>query len=219
MITDKVDGDIARSRNLVTDFGKIADPIADKALTGHGVHRAVDHRRAAGGGSRSSCWCASGRDHRRGSPIAKRRRDAGRARAASSRRSRRRSPWVGSWPRSGLLDRLLGGARWRPHVVALGGRDGVAVVLTLTSGWEFARDVVRNHPAGQPRRLPPDMWRDERGTLNTNALPEPGEVMGAGAGSGGRRGTGNRARAFRCGARGHGESPHRRASERALGPE
>ena len=34
MITDKVDGDIARSRNLVTDFGKIADPIADKAMTG-----------------------------------------------------------------------------------------------------------------------------------------------------------------------------------------
>ncbi len=34
MITDKVDGDIARSRGLVTDFGKIADPIADKALTG-----------------------------------------------------------------------------------------------------------------------------------------------------------------------------------------
>ncbi len=34
MITDKVDGDIARSRNLVTGFGEIADPIADKALTG-----------------------------------------------------------------------------------------------------------------------------------------------------------------------------------------
>ena len=34
MVTDKVDGDIARSRDLVTDFGKIADPIADKALTG-----------------------------------------------------------------------------------------------------------------------------------------------------------------------------------------
>jgi CDP-diacylglycerol--glycerol-3-phosphate 3-phosphatidyltransferase len=34
MITDKVDGDIARARGLVTNFGKIADPIADKAMTG-----------------------------------------------------------------------------------------------------------------------------------------------------------------------------------------
>ncbi|MEO9325237.1 CDP-diacylglycerol--glycerol-3-phosphate 3-phosphatidyltransferase [Nocardioides sp. C4-1] len=34
MITDKIDGDIARSRGLVTDFGKIADPIADKLMTG-----------------------------------------------------------------------------------------------------------------------------------------------------------------------------------------
>lgn len=33
-ITDRLDGEIARKRNLVTDFGKIADPIADKALTG-----------------------------------------------------------------------------------------------------------------------------------------------------------------------------------------
>ncbi|GAA4922122.1 CDP-diacylglycerol--glycerol-3-phosphate 3-phosphatidyltransferase [Nesterenkonia rhizosphaerae] len=37
MITDKIDGDLARARNLVTDFGKIADPIADKLLIGAGL--------------------------------------------------------------------------------------------------------------------------------------------------------------------------------------
>lgn len=33
-VTDIMDGAIARSRGLVTTFGKVADPIADKALTG-----------------------------------------------------------------------------------------------------------------------------------------------------------------------------------------
>ena len=32
--TDRIDGELARRRGLVTDFGKIADPIADKALMG-----------------------------------------------------------------------------------------------------------------------------------------------------------------------------------------
>ncbi len=32
--TDKLDGDIARARGLITSFGKIADPIADKLLIG-----------------------------------------------------------------------------------------------------------------------------------------------------------------------------------------
>ena len=34
MITDFLDGTIARKYNLITDFGKLWDPIADKALTG-----------------------------------------------------------------------------------------------------------------------------------------------------------------------------------------
>ncbi|MEV7603460.1 CDP-diacylglycerol--glycerol-3-phosphate 3-phosphatidyltransferase [Kitasatospora sp. NPDC089797] len=34
MITDLFDGEIARRKGLVTDFGKIADPIADKAIMG-----------------------------------------------------------------------------------------------------------------------------------------------------------------------------------------
>lgn len=33
-ITDLIDGEVARRRHLVTTFGKVADPIADKALTG-----------------------------------------------------------------------------------------------------------------------------------------------------------------------------------------
>ena len=32
--TDRVDGDLARRRGLITNFGKIADPIADKTLMG-----------------------------------------------------------------------------------------------------------------------------------------------------------------------------------------
>jgi CDP-diacylglycerol---glycerol-3-phosphate 3-phosphatidyltransferase len=33
-MTDRLDGQIARARGLVTEFGKLADPIADKALVG-----------------------------------------------------------------------------------------------------------------------------------------------------------------------------------------
>ena len=60
MVTDKIDGDLARKHDLITDFGKIADPIADKAITGHGLHRPLDRRRHLVVGHRSWCCCASG---------------------------------------------------------------------------------------------------------------------------------------------------------------
>ncbi len=34
VVTDRIDGQLARRRGEVTDFGKLADPIADKALMG-----------------------------------------------------------------------------------------------------------------------------------------------------------------------------------------
>ena len=66
MATDRIDGDLARKYDLVTNFGKLADPIADKALTGHGLRRPVDHLRQLGcsGPSRSWCSCASGASRR-----------------------------------------------------------------------------------------------------------------------------------------------------------
>ena len=33
-VTDRLDGELARKRHLVTEFGKLADPLADKALIG-----------------------------------------------------------------------------------------------------------------------------------------------------------------------------------------
>jgi CDP-diacylglycerol--glycerol-3-phosphate 3-phosphatidyltransferase len=33
-LTDRLDGELARRRGLITEFGKLADPIADKALVG-----------------------------------------------------------------------------------------------------------------------------------------------------------------------------------------
>jgi CDP-diacylglycerol--glycerol-3-phosphate 3-phosphatidyltransferase len=39
-LTDVVDGHLARSRGQVTDFGVMADPIADKALVGPRAARA-----------------------------------------------------------------------------------------------------------------------------------------------------------------------------------
>jgi len=48
-LTDLIDGRIAQRRNMVTDFGKLMDPIADKILDVHHHHlpRDPDHLGAA----------------------------------------------------------------------------------------------------------------------------------------------------------------------------
>ena len=60
-VTDRLDGDLARRRGLVTDFGKIADPIADKALTGTALVGLSAARRAAVVGDRGHPGPRAGR--------------------------------------------------------------------------------------------------------------------------------------------------------------
>ena len=44
VITDRLDGPLARNYGMVTEFGTMVDPIADKTLIGAGADRALDAR-------------------------------------------------------------------------------------------------------------------------------------------------------------------------------
>ncbi|ROR92072.1 CDP-diacylglycerol--glycerol-3-phosphate 3-phosphatidyltransferase [Nocardioides aurantiacus] len=151
MLTDKIDGDLARKHDLVTDFGKIADPIADKAMTGMaliGLAIIADFLPAW------LWWTVTVVVLVREWGVTAARLSVAREVVMPAKQSGKVKTTMqvvalgGFVAPFGLLEgglETIGDALWWLSAAAL----LVAVVLTLTSGWEFARDVVR-HRAGRP---------------------------------------------------------------------
>jgi CDP-diacylglycerol--glycerol-3-phosphate 3-phosphatidyltransferase len=151
MITDKIDGDLARKHNLVTNFGKIADPIADKAITGMafiGLAIIADFFPAW------LWWTIAIVVLVREWAVTFARLSVARdvvmpAKQAGKVKTVMQAIALGGFVAPfGLLTGALevpGDIIWWLSAVAM----AVAVVLTVTSGWEFARDVVR-HRRGEP---------------------------------------------------------------------
>jgi CDP-diacylglycerol--glycerol-3-phosphate 3-phosphatidyltransferase len=151
MLTDKIDGDIARKHNLITDFGKIADPIADKAMTGMAfIGLAVIHDFLPAW----LWWTATIVVLLREWAVTFARLSIAKDVVMPAKQSGKVKTMMQVCALAafvapfGYLDGALevpGDIMWWLAAVAL----GVAVVLTLTSGWEFARDVLR-HRRGAP---------------------------------------------------------------------
>ena len=151
MITDKVDGDIARKHNLITNFGKIADPIADKAMTGMafvGLAIVSDFLPAW------LWWTIAVVVLVREWAVTFARLSIAKdvvmpAKASGKIKTVMQVVALGGFVAPfgdlpGALDRP-GELLWWASAVAL----AIAVLLTITSGVEFARDVVR-HRRGAP---------------------------------------------------------------------
>ena len=141
MVTDKIDGDLARKHDLITDFGKIADPIADKAITGIAfVGLSVIY---------PVMWWIT-------VPVLVREWGVTFARLSIAKEVV--MPAKQSGKVKTMAQALALGGLIAPFHYLSGGWDlpgdivwwaavalmGVAVVLTMTSGYEFARDVVRH---------------------------------------------------------------------------
>jgi CDP-diacylglycerol--glycerol-3-phosphate 3-phosphatidyltransferase len=145
MITDKIDGDIARKHNLVTNFGKIADPIADKAMTGMAlVGLAIIHDFMPAW----LWWTITVVVLLREWAVTFARLSIAKDVVMSAKQSGKVKTTLqavalgGFVAPFGLLTgsfAVAGEAVWWASAVLL----AVAVVLTITSGVEFARDVVR----------------------------------------------------------------------------
>jgi len=145
MITDKVDGDLARKHNLITDFGKIADPIADKAMTGMafiGLAIIADFMPAW------LWWTATVIVLTREWAVTIARLSIARDVVMPAKQSGKIKTMLQVIALAGLIApfghldgvwAVPGDILWWASAVLLFG----AVLLTLTSGLEFARDVVR----------------------------------------------------------------------------
>ena len=141
MVTDKIDGDLARKHNLITNFGKIADPIADKAITGMAfIGLSVIY---------PVMWWIT-------VPVLVREWGVTFARLSIAKQVV--MPANQSGKVKTMAQALALGGLIAPFHYLSGGWDvpgdvvwwlavvlmGVAVVLTMTSGYEFARDVLRH---------------------------------------------------------------------------
>jgi CDP-diacylglycerol--glycerol-3-phosphate 3-phosphatidyltransferase len=141
MVTDKIDGDLARKHDLITNFGKIADPIADKAITGIAfIGLSIIY---------PVMWWIT-------VPVLIREWGVTFARLSIAKQvvmPANQSGKVKTMAQALALGGLIapfhyldgawdvpGDVVWWIAVVLM----GVAVVLTMTSGYEFARDVLRH---------------------------------------------------------------------------
>lgn len=149
-VTDRVDGELARRRGLVTDFGKIADPIADKAMTGMafiGLAIIADFLPAW------LWWLITGVVLFREWVVTIARLSIARDVVMPAKQGGKIKTMTQVVALAGFVApfgyltgtlQVFGDVVWWLSAAAL----GVAVVLTLTSGIDFARDVVR-HRRGQ----------------------------------------------------------------------
>ena len=151
MITDKIDGDLARKHNLITNFGKIVDPIADKAMTGMafiGLAIIADFLPAW------LWWTVTIVVLLREWGVTIARLSIAKDVVMPAKQSGKVKTVMQSVALGGFIApvrpahrafEVPGDIVWWLSAVAL----AIAVVLTITSGWEFARDVVR-HRRGAP---------------------------------------------------------------------
>ncbi len=144
MVTDKIDGDIARKHNLITNFGKIADPIADKAITG----MAFIGLSIIG----ALWWWVTVVVLVREWAVTLARLSIARQVVIAARQSGKIKTLAQALALGGFIApfkdltgvwEVPGDIVWWAAAVLM----GVAVVLTVTSGVDFARDAVRQRRA------------------------------------------------------------------------